>query len=168
MTPGGPSGWRRDDEVSAPVFLGASQRVCRQNADTTIRLVLVVHGAFVDGRGFGCQLDRAGQHGVFRYGKSGFYGGVHRVDDLVDEGPDFGLASSRDCHFIGKNHLRYRQFVFFRVIPQFFHCREWVFGRVLLRRRVPFPLDEPAAHGVVLLLQQHGVPARSLQVIVLG
>ena len=46
--------------------------------------------------------------------------------------------------------------------PQLFHRRERVLRRVLLRGRIPFPLDESAAHRVVLLLEQHLVAGEEL------
>ncbi len=69
---------------------------------------------------------------------------------------------ARDRHLVGHRHLRHGQLVCRGVLQQLRHRRVRVLRRALLGRLVALPLDEPAAHGVVLLLQQHGVTRHQL------
>ena len=152
---GGPAGGSRDHEVAAPVLFRCRYRKCRQHADTAVCLKLVVHGALVDGGCLAVQLDRAGQHVVLRHRQPRLHRCRHRVDDLVDESIDLRFGPARDRHLVRQHDLGNRGLVLVRVGPQLLHRPERVLRRVLRRRRVAFPLDESAAHRVILLFEQH-------------
>ncbi len=102
-----------------------------------------------------------GKH-AFRCAEPGLHDGHHRAGDLVDEGIHLLLALAGDRRLIRQHHLRDRQLVVLGVLPQFLHRPERVLRRVLLGRRVALPLDEAAAHRVVLLLEEHGVAGHQL------
>ena len=70
------------------------------------------------------------------------------------------LPGDRDL--VRHRDLRHRQLVRLGVGQQLLHRRVRVLRLALLRGLVALPLDEPAADGVVLLLEEHGVPRHEL------
>ena len=107
------------------------------------------------------QLDRSRQDAVRRI-ETGLHDRHHRARDLVDEGIDLILAPARDGHLVCQDYIGNRQVVLFGVLPQLLHRGERVLRRILLGRLIPFPLDESAAHGVILLLEEHLVSGHQL------
>jgi hypothetical protein len=160
--PGRPAGRRGDHEMAASVLFRCRQRERRQDAEPAVGLELVVHRALVDCGGLAVQLDRTGQHVVFRHRQARLHRCDHRVDDLVDPLVDFRFRLARDRHLVGEHDLADRGLLVVGVGPQLLHRRERVLRGVLLGRRVPLPLDESAADRVVLLLEQHLVAGEEL------
>ena len=48
------------------------------------------------------------------------------------------------------------------MLAQLLHRGEWVFRRVFLGRLISLPLYKSTAHGVILLLEDQGVPGHQL------
>ena len=85
---------RRDHQVTAGVLLRSRQCARGDKRDGPVAFVLFVHGALVDRRRLGVQLDGS-RKDPFLDGEPGFDGRQHRADDLVEERVDLLLASCR-------------------------------------------------------------------------
>src|SRR5947207_1724500 len=83
--------------------------------------------------------------------------GSRRAGDFVDKIVDLLLAPTRDGHLVCQDNLGNGQIILLGVLPQFLHRGEGILRSVLLRGRVVLPLDEPAAHRVILLFEDYVV-----------
>jgi len=145
-------GRRRDHQVPGGVLLGGGHGVGVDEHQEAVGAVARLARAAHQGRRLAPQADAAREHalGLAAPAHGVFHVPHHAVELLLD----FAGAAAVERLLVGQDQLMQGQPRARELRAQFGHGRVGVRGRAQVRLLPAVPLDEPAAHGVVLHLEK--------------